>query len=471
MTRSRHPGKLSRRTLLRGMVGGTTVGLALPMLDAMLNENGDALADGSELPRRLLTWMFGNGCRREHWIPATEGPSYKMPSELAPLVNVRDYCTVLTGFRNYVAGRRGHHDGMAGLFSCHPFIKLEAQGAPYASKFGAPTVAQIAADIMGNDTVFKSLQVGVTKRHMTTQGPTLETMSHRGPDEPLMAERDPQKLYDKLFNSFMPDDDPEQTMRSGALDAVLQDAQRLQKRVGAADRQRLDAHLESIFQLQKQIMAVPPSCNLPSKPPKLDWNEDGSEPLVEINEVMAQLVVMAFACDLTRVASFMFTGASGGQQFSMLPPSEFPNFEEPPDYSSADQHNVSHNNNTYEQEFIHKSVIVSMECCAYLLELMKDASEGRGNLLDQSCVLIGSDVSEGWAHSEVDFPLIVAGRAGGRLKYQAGHYRSATEESISNVTLACLKSVLPDPDAVKGIGGASAIYDGYSETPCSAVIA
>ncbi|HZO16943.1 MAG TPA: hypothetical protein VFB62_26885, partial [Polyangiaceae bacterium] len=64
-----HELKLPRRTLLRGVVGGAAAALALPTLEAMLNDNGDALARGGELPRRLLTWVFGNGCRLDHWVP------------------------------------------------------------------------------------------------------------------------------------------------------------------------------------------------------------------------------------------------------------------------------------------------------------------------------------------------------------------------------------------------------------------
>ena len=463
--------KLSRRTLLRGMLGGGVVSLGLPTLEAMLNQNGTALADGEPLPIRFVTWVFGNGVRLDSWIPDDTGPDYTLSEELAPIANVKNECTLLTGFRNYVAGRRGHHDGMAGVFSCHPFTALEPMGAPYASKFGGPSVDQVAADYMGEDTTFKSLQIGVTKRHLIDQGPTLATMSHRGPDKPLMAQRDPQKLYDSLFNSFMPTDDPDQLMRASALDAVLKDAHRLKSRVGKADGHRIDAHLESIFQLQKQVMAIPPNCDLPLKPGKLDWNEDGSEPLIEINEVMAQLLVTAFMCDLTRVASFMFTAPSGGTQFTMLTPDMFPGFPEAQeeDFSHAGHHSISHYNLPYQQEYIHLSTIVSMQSFAYLIELMKNAEEGDGTLLDQSCVLMSSCVSEGWAHSEVDYPLIVAGRAGGRLKPNVGHFRSTEEQSVSDVTLACLKAVVPFPDDVTEFGRDEGVYLGRSTTPCAAI--
>lgn len=471
MTRRRlpHELKLPRRTMLRGAIGGGVVALGLPLLEAMVDDNGTRLATGAELPRRLLTWHFGNGCRKEHWIPTQEGPSYTLSSELAPLANVKSDMTVLTGFKNYVAGRRGHHDGMAGLWSCHPFIQLDAMGAPYASKFGGPSIDQVAADIIGNDTYHRSLQIGVTKRHEANQGPTLSTMSHRGPDQPLAMERDPNELYDKLFMSFMPTDDPAAGVRARALDAVLSDAARVKKLVSKRDGVRIDAHVESLFQLKKQMLSIPPHCEIPDYPDVPGYLEDNTEPLAELNGVMTQLVALAFSCDLTRVISYMFTGPSGGSQFYMLPPSEFPQFPDAKDYSHSDHHNVSHMNLDYEQFFIHRSVIFSMENLAVLLETLKGIEEGDGTLLDQCAVLAGSDVTEGWAHSEDDFPIIVAGNAGGRLKRGVGHYRSANLEPIHDISLACVKAVLPDPDMVVALGSDDGNYNGRTETPCAAI--
>ena len=93
---------LPRRTMLKGALGGGVVAMALPLLEAMVDEHGEAHADGTELPRRLLTWMFGNGCRLEHWIPAATGPDYTLTPELEPLAAVKSDVRVLTGFRNYV---------------------------------------------------------------------------------------------------------------------------------------------------------------------------------------------------------------------------------------------------------------------------------------------------------------------------------------------------------------------------------
>ena len=49
--------KLDRRTVLRGVLGGSVVSIALPRLDAMLTGGGTAYADGGPLPKRFGTWF------------------------------------------------------------------------------------------------------------------------------------------------------------------------------------------------------------------------------------------------------------------------------------------------------------------------------------------------------------------------------------------------------------------------------
>ena len=91
---------MSRRTALRGLLGGAAAVVALPTLEAMLNSSGTALADGGAIPRRLVTWFFGNGVRLNRWVPQGYGANYPLSDELLPLANVKEYVSVLSGFDN-----------------------------------------------------------------------------------------------------------------------------------------------------------------------------------------------------------------------------------------------------------------------------------------------------------------------------------------------------------------------------------
>jgi len=465
----RHPRKapiirsrgLSRRTMLRGAVGGTSVALGLPLLDIMLNDNGTALASGGPMPRRLITWFWGNGCAINdpnngdsgpRFWPASEGPNYEPTAQLAPLFDagVIQYCSLLSKFdvKSGSEGRRGHHDGCT-FFSGHPFVELPADGANYSSKSGGPTVDQVAAAQLGSQTYLPSIQLQVSKRIVTTEGPTLQYLSHKGPDQPLPQIANPQQAWDKLFASFTPDDDPTTPHRLAALDAVAEDAKALQQKVGTADRQRLEAHLASVAQIRSQIAATAPECVQPAQPGETNADIDGQEQLISVNSVMSQLLALAFSCDITRVASVQFTGSVGYTVFNDL------------------GQNLGHHDMTHagaENERVDAATIYTMARLADFLVALRDMPEGGGNVLDNSCVLVSSDCSTGLTHKTFDQPVIVAGGGGGALVSPGVHYRSQTGENSSDILLACLQTVCPEATQ---IGGGI----GLSNTPLTAILA
>ena len=113
---------------------------------------------------------------------------------------------------------------------------------------------------------------------------------------------------------------------------------------------------------------------------------------------------------------------------------------------------------------VHDAVVFVHTRFAYFLEKLKASPEGTGNLLDNSCVLLCSDVCEGLVHSITDYPLLVAGKAGGYLKYPGIHHRSTTAENTSDVLLTCLRAVGANVASVGAEGG-------LSSNPCTGIMA
>ena len=72
---------ITRRSALRGMVGGTAVTIALPILNAALNNNGTAFAAGGALPVRYGTWFWGLGVNPTRWYPDKPGANYVLKEE------------------------------------------------------------------------------------------------------------------------------------------------------------------------------------------------------------------------------------------------------------------------------------------------------------------------------------------------------------------------------------------------------
>ncbi|MDP1822714.1 MAG: DUF1552 domain-containing protein [Archangium sp.] len=444
--------RLSRRFLLRG----AGAALALPTLAAMLDGSGLAFADGTPPPRRFITWFFGNGVIRSKWKPVQVGTTYTPSEQLVPLSAVRDYVSVISGFNVKTPNLRGHHNGAAALLSGAPMIPLDPGGAGYNSKFGLKSIDQVAADAIAGTTTFKSLQLAVSKRYTTGEGPTLANMSHRGPDQPMPQETNPARLFNTLFAGFTPRDprDPRDAMRANVLDAVREDAATLEARLGAADKQRLDAHLTSISELRTRVLALPPvftsSCVKPATPTQTNTDVGGVEPIEAVSTVMSDLLAMAFACDLTRVASFQFSGSVGGHCFKFLTPGA----------ARDSEHSITHD--AAQQDKVNAAVIFTMRNFARTLSALKDTVEGPGNLLDNTVVLCTSDVAEGLDHSINDYPVLLAGKGGGALR-SGYHFRSATGRNTTDILLTCLKAL--------GTGATSAgSSSGASTTPITELL-
>lgn len=451
---------LSRRTLLRG----SGAALALPVLEAMLNSHGTALAQGMPLPKRFGVWFFGNGVRLDRWVPKQTGANWALSEELAPLVDparkidVKRYVNVISGYNVKTAYSRGHHDGVAALMSGGPVIPLPANGAPYSSKFSLKSIDQIAADTIGAGTAFASLQLAVSKRFIRGEGPTLQYLSHRGPDQPMPQEVNPAALYNRLFANVQaaPTTDPRDQLRASVLDAVRDDAKRLQAKLGANDRARLDAHLTAVAEVRNKIMALPPtitsSCAKPAAVTEKNDDVNGVEQYEKVSTLMSDMLAIAWACDLNRVFTLQFTGSVGYHSFRELSGGQ------PRD----SEHGLTHDSN--EQGKVHDAVVFSMRNFAYFLDKLQKTPDGTGNLLDRACILCTSDLAEGLTHSSNDYPILVAGGAGGALKTPGVHVRSTSGENTSDVILACMQAV---GTGVTSVGA----KEGYSTNPLRAILA
>jgi Protein of unknown function (DUF1552) len=424
---------LSRRAVLRGILaGGAATAVGLPMLEAMLNSNGTALANGDPIPQRFVTYFFGNGFILNRFVPAATGPNYPLSEQLAPLAPVADYCHVITGMDNRCEKLITHHEGMT-IFNGYTFVH---QGG-LKSVVGGPTIDQVIADAIvasGVSTPVKSIQTGISKKlSYMDQGTTMHNLSHRGPDQPLPPEFNPQSVWNTLFGNFTPMDDPSGPLRGSVLDAVKAQTEALKKRLGTKDVARLDAHLEGVNELQKKLEAIPPLCQAPGMPSETNNPGAGPEPIINVNQVMSDLIAYAFECDVTRVASVLLVGGAAGTVLS--------------DVASSEHHLTTHNWPSAEAA-INTGVIYQMERFRdFLMTLKNKVDPTGGNLLDNTMVFFSSDCSEGWSHSVQNQPMIVAGKGGGYLKYPGIHF-AAPNGNPSDVLLTCLRKFDPNAASV-----------------------
>jgi hypothetical protein len=145
---------------------------------------------------------------------------------------------------------------------------------------------------------------------------------YAGSDRPLPPEDDPNRALARVFADLTRD--PAELARIRAhrlsvLDHVVRRYQRLSVRLGAADRQKLEAHLGSIREIEARLSLVPPprpACQPPAPSASLDLMSNDAFPA--IGKVQMDLLVMALACDLTRVASLQWSRAASTVHFSWL---------------------------------------------------------------------------------------------------------------------------------------------------------
>ncbi len=429
--------KLDRRTLLRGALGGAAVTVALPTLEAMLNGNGTALAAGQRLPRRLGVFFWGNGIRHSHWVPAQRGARWNLSDELEPLAPVKKYINVVTGMLVKTGNEQGHHAGTVGILSGCPMVSQPHPSSAYASTFSAPSIDQVAASVIGKTTPFRSLEVGVSRQVTENEGTTLLYLSHRGPDAPNPPEYDPVRVFDRLFGAagrpgtgLGADSALESGRQMGrsVLDVVAEDARLLERQLGSSDRRRMALHLDGIREVEKRVSREwrrAAQCLAGDRPGLLPAAVS-QEPHSQINEAMSRLTALALSCDLTRVFSFMFSGSVGETSY----------WEVGQDQS---HHQFTHDENG-DQPTVHAATVFVMQQFSRLLQTLQATPDGAGNLLDSSVILASSDTADARAHDLKDYPVLIAGRGGGFLKYPGIHYRSDSQENTSKALLSVLRA-------------------------------
>lgn len=402
--------QMRRRRFLRGVFGGVGCALGLPVLEAMLNGNGNAYAGGEPLPLRFGTWYFGNGVPPEAWTPATTGPDWAptpcLMALAAPLI--KPYVSVISG-TDLGIGYGDHISSRAVAFSGATTTPTGGQADAATTM---PSCDQIAADLLGATSTFRSLELGVSRAYIAGAG--IDEFSISMKDGALQpAEFSPKALFDRLFLGFSPDT-RELDTRVGIIDTVKADADDLRARLGAADRTRLDAHLGGLDELQTRLLTEPPLCSVPTAP--VDPVDAGTnEPLSARHQLMVDVLVQAIACDLVRVFSVRFSQAIADVLFWEVGVNE-------------GSHTLTHDPSK-RQNYV-DSVAFSMAQFAYLLQRLAEVTEGDGTLLDRCAIYCSSDLADGQTHTVTDYPVIVAGRAGGALlsgsHIAAGGVRTAT---------------------------------------------
>lgn len=417
--------RISRRTVLRGL--GTT--LALPWLEAMAPKA--ALAASAEKPPVRVAYLFvPNGVRLPDWTPTNDGFGYDLPFILEPLRTVRDQVCVLTGLTNDKARANGDGPGdHARAASCF-LTGTQPHKTAGANISVGISIDQVIATMKGNETRFPSIELGCDRGRNAGQCDSgyscaySSNISWRSETTPMAKEADPRQAFDRLFAS--PDQDAKkgQAMRAfyqkSVLDFVRDDSLTLMKRLGHADRRKLDEYFTGIREIESRIERAERDIDA-----DLAGYERPSGIPREYEEhirLMCDLIALAFQTDSTRVATFMLAGAGSNRSY---------HFIGVPD----GHHELSHHRgDPVKHDKLKRIDRFHVVQFAYLLRKLQSIPEGNGTLLDNCLIMYGSGISDGARHNKEDLPILLAGNAGGQI-ISGRHIRYPRETPLCNLYL------------------------------------
>lgn len=403
----RRPPHVSRRLFLSGLGIG---GAALPLLNA-----SEAPAQASLSPKRLVIVVQPNGVIDEEWWPAQTGASFTLPQMTAPLEPYKSDLIVLDGlqlkcfmddeprpFGGAGPSAGGSHDNYPALLTGKKLLRFAA----FDKMADGPSLDQYVADglvAQGIATQFRSLNLGAK-----TQTGKSDQLIFRGADQPVTPENDPRATFDSLFaGNNLGESELERlrTDRRSVLDFVTKELEAFQTNLGTEDRAKVQAHLQTIRDLEQQLSGSSVGCTAPIMP-----GDDLDFPTT----IRAQmdLAVAALACDLTRVVVIQMsdhggtvpTGFLGGEFAENSPSGDFGNMH--------NTHEIAHH--WREQEHLKIGVErFYMEQVAYLVGRMAGIQEGDQRLLDNSALLYMNNAHDGGAHNSDRMPMLLAGSCGG----------------------------------------------------------
>ena len=386
---------ISRRTLLRGL----GVSMALPWMES-LTAAGEAAVGGvkaAEPPLRLAVLFSGNGFHSKEWWAKGEAAGMELGKVLEPLAPHREKTLFIRGLYNVEATKGNIHSSQTGNI---------LSGAPLASGGeirSGTSVDQLLAQTYGRGTKVPSLVLGCEKSNPSVhKNYSMLYSSHiswSSPTTPTPLELYPALAFDRLFKEGAGKED------ESVLDAVIEDASDLRRRISVADRRKLDEYLDSVRDVEQRISDSGKRGELQGWKPTLETPDIPRPPegipqdIAEHMRLMCDILVLGFQTDTTRITTLKLNNDHSSLRFPNLGV----------DYMI--HHLLSHND-TADWLKVNRFFL---EQLAYVATRLDAIDEGGRTALDNSMVLYCSSMLTG-AHDNSQLPVVLLGRAGGAIR-------------------------------------------------------
>lgn len=413
--------RFSRRTMLRGL----GVSMALPWLES-IPVWGDEPADArgsSEAPIRLAVLFAGNGFHGKEWWAKGSGKNMELGGVLAPLADFREKMLFIKGLYNEQATKGNIHSSQTGNL---------LSGAPLASGGeirSGTSVDQLLAATYGRSTKVPSLVLGCEKSNPSVhKNYSMLYSSHiswSSPTTPTPLELYPALAFDRLFKDEVRKGD------ESVLDAVLEEANDVRRRVSTTDRLKLDEYLESVRDVERRIEGAGKRGELQGRRPALEKPAAPRPPegipqdIAEHMRLMCDILVLGFQTDTTRITTLKLNNDHSSLRFPNLGV----------DYMI--HHLLSHSDTA---DWLKVNRFFTSQV-AYIARKLDAIQEGERTALDNSMLMFCSSMMNG-GHDNSQLPVVMLGRAGGKI--QTGRildYRGESNRQMCRLYLSMMEKM------------------------------
>jgi hypothetical protein len=418
--------RISRRTVLKGAGG---IAIALPWLEIMTR--GRPARAAATTARRFLAVYQPGGTVLSKWRPTGSESSYTLSPILTPFAPVKDKLLIVDGLdmKSAVGEQR-----QAGIIA---WLTGSVQ-APGAYSKDGPSIDQVLAPRLSagkrKPSLYMAVRWGTGKSHGLMSPINIASFDVAASYRPIPPALDPVAIWQDLFGALPPGAGTAAWDKS-MLDFVDRRYAKLAARLGAADRQRLDAHLTHLRDIEKRLVATG-RCAPPVLVDTSDYNplsgrnsaDDGSikdlvtdAAIPKVGKLMIDMMVMAFACDITAVGTLQWSDTEAKHTFPWL--------------GLPEHHAFYQNDGGFRPVECEKIATWYSEEHAYLVQEMAKVDMGGHSLLDESVVFFGSERQDPANYSKANMPFLLAGRGGG---LRPGRWLRYANQSHNELLVALL---------------------------------
>jgi hypothetical protein len=410
------PSHPTRRAFLRS----SSALIALPFLESFGAKQFQYAAASATAtpPKRMMFLSFGWGPTKESWFPDvnTTGSNYTLPAGIKGLMRHQKDITVIQKLTNQFSDEA--HWGST--FYLTGANRYSEPGQSFSNTVSAD---QVAAEVLGKETRFTSLQLGCDKAENSGHGPGLSLAWNRQ-GKPMAGLNNPLAAYHKLFADDKTPLAQRQAMlqqRRSVLDTVLENAKTMNRGLSSNDTDKLDEYFQSVREIEVRLSKEEQWLDVPKRQPSDLEEPEGKIVGYEEVKLMYDIMVAAMQIDATRVMTYRqpvdtFIRSLG---------------------ATISGHNMSHYTNGARRSVAEMRDEKQTELLAYLIDKLKATKEPDGSsLFDNTSLSYGSNIES--IHYLKNCPTIITGGGAG-VKHGRHLVMEGSKTPLSNLWLSLLQ--------------------------------